>query len=62
MIENIIDVIAENCPLREEMEQADNDITYLLNKIKRKIEGLGRRIPYSAEKVRRNIIVQYWKA
>ena len=59
MIENTINAMAENRPLREEMEQADNNITYLLNKIKRKIEGPGRRIPYSAEKVRRNAIVQY---
>ena len=50
MIENTIDVMIEKLPSREEIEQVDNDITYLLNKIKRKIEGPGRRISYSAEK------------
>ena len=34
----------------------------MLNKIRKKIEGQNRSIPYSKEKVRRNIVIQYWKA
>ena len=40
----------------------DRDITYALNKVFKKIEGPQREIPYSKEKVRRNAVLQYWKA
>ena len=40
----------------------DIDITYLLNKVRQKIEDLRRTIPYSKEKVEWRAVIQYWKA
>ena len=37
----------------------DKDITYVLNKVRKKIEGPRRGIPYSKEKVWRNTVLQY---
>jgi len=33
------------------------DVTYILNRIRKKIEGPRRTIPYSKEKVRRKVII-----
>ena len=40
----------------------NRDITYVLNKVRKKIEGPRRGIPYWKEKVQRNTVLQYWKA
>ena len=45
----------------EELEEVDEDITYILNKIRKKIEGQKRSIPYFNKKMRRNTVMQYWK-
>ena len=37
----------------------DRDITYAINKVRKKIEGPRKGIPYSKEKVKRNAVLQY---
>ena len=39
----------------------DRDITYMLNKVHKKIEEPRRGIPYSKEKVKRYAVLQFWK-
>ena len=48
--------------IRKVIERVDQDITFLLNKVKNKIEEQQLNIPYSEEKVKYNIIVQFWRA
>ena len=42
---------------KQQLEMIDKDITYTLNKVRKKIEGPQRGIPYSKEKVQRNAIL-----
>ena len=51
-IENTIGELVNYSPSREDLEQTDRNITFLLNKIRKKIEGPRKRIPFSEEKVR----------
>jgi len=56
-----IEVKLDHTYTYQDLEKVDKNITYLLNKIRKKIEGPSRRIPYSQEKVKRNAIIQYWR-
>ena len=47
---------------KQELEIIDRDITYLLNKVCKKIEELRRGIPCSKEKVKRYAVLQIWKS
>jgi len=47
----------DNAYTYQDLEQVDEEIIYLLNKIRRKIEGSNRRIPFSQENVKQNAIV-----
>ena len=42
---------------KQQLEMIDRDITYVLNKVRKKIERPKRGIPYSKEKVWRNAVL-----
>ena len=48
--------------MKQELESLNKDITYLMNKVHKKIEGPRRGILYSKEKVKRYAILQYQRA
>ena len=54
--------LIEGSSSKQQLKMIDKDITYTLNKVHKKIEGPQRGIPYLKEKVRRNTVLQYWKA
>ena len=58
-IETIIEEIEQTISIREYLEQLDKDLIYILQIISKKIEGLRRAVPFSKEKVRKYIILQY---
>ena len=44
------------------MEQTRHDISYVLHKVRKKIEGKKRGVPYSKKKVKRRSTIACWKA
>ena len=61
-IEFTMDQMMRGNLTREQIEQFDIDMTYLLNSIRKKIKGPSRIIPYLKEKVRRKAVILYWKS
>ena len=60
-IERELDNIRNGSVSKQQMEILDRDITYALNKVRKRIKGVKQSIPYLKEKVRRNTVVQFWK-
>ena len=56
-IKNNLERIYQGYATKQELELIDRDITYILNKVYKKIEGLRRRITYSKEKVKRYAVL-----
>ena len=52
----------EWCPTIEEIEYIDKAITEILHNAMKKVEGIDRKIPYSATKARVRDTILYWKA
>ena len=47
---------------KKELEQLDQDISFVLNKVRKKIEGQKRGMLHSKKKVKRRAVILYWKA
>ena len=61
-IENDLERMCQGHATKQELELLDRDITYLISKVHKKIEGIKRGILYSKEKVKRHAILQYLRA
>ena len=46
---------------KQELQKIDQDITFVLHKVRKKMEGQRRGIPHSNEKARRRVVIEYWK-
>ena len=58
-IEKDLDRIYQEYATKQDLEALNKDITYMMNKVCKKIKGQRRGIPYSKEKVKRYVILQY---
>ena len=60
-IESAIREILNSEWLEDKIEKIDKEIMLVLNKVKKKIEGPRRNVPFSLVKVARKAEIKYWK-
>jgi len=60
-IKDTITSIKHTRPSRTTLEQIDEDFTYILNAVTKKIQGPRRNVLYSNQKVRAYTLLRYWK-
>ena len=61
-IDNTINKLLVEKATREELKKIDNNIIYIINTVRKKIEGLIRKVPYSKMKFEKQTKLLYWKA
>jgi len=61
LIENDINRVYNN-PIKEDIEHIDKDITYIFNKVQKKIEESKQSILYSKQKEFRRAAMLYWSS
>ena len=58
--DSLFEQLSENVT-KEALKRIDQDIIFLLDKVWKKIKGQQRNIQFSAKKVKRCIVIKFWK-
>ena len=61
-VEETISKLTSKSVIIEMLEKIDNDITYVFNTVRKKVEGLNRNVPYLIIKTQNQMALLYWRS